>query len=324
MPLSEFDIIQKYFTSTATSREDVALGVGDDAALITPPSDQQLVIAIDTLVAGVHFPETTAPYDIGWKSLAVNLSDLAAMGAEPAWFTLALTLEQADEDWLAAFSAGLSNLASQSGVQLVGGDTTRGPLTITVQVAGYVPSGQALKRSGANPGDEIWISGTPGDAALGLQCAQNRIQGDIGMSEYLRERLDRPQPRTHLGMALRGLASACIDVSDGLLADLQHLCEASGHGATLHLPDIPLSDAAHQVIERYPDYADLPLLGGDDYELCFTAPAKQHAAVQALGKTDIPVSCIGRIEAEAGVRCLEQGGQLHRTAVLGYQHFGDR
>ncbi|MGD8408500.1 MAG: thiamine-phosphate kinase [Thiohalophilus sp.] len=324
MPLSEFDIIQKYFTFNASQREDVALGVGDDAALITPPAGQQLAVAIDTLVAGVHFPETTDPYDIGWKSLAVNLSDLAAMGAEPAWFTLALTLEQADEEWLAAFSAGLSNLASQSGIQLVGGDTTRGPLTISVQVAGYVPIGQALKRSGVNSGDEIWVSGTPGDAALGLQCAQDRIQGDNSMIEYLRGRLDRPQPRTQLGMALRGLASACIDVSDGLLADLQHLCEASDCGASVHFHDIPLSNAARQAIGMYPDYADLPLLGGDDYELCFTAPAKQHDAVQALGNADLPVSCIGRIEAEAGVRCLDEGGELRGTAVRGYQHFGDR
>ncbi|MDR9435692.1 MAG: thiamine-phosphate kinase [Thiohalophilus sp.] len=324
MSLSEFDIIARYFAQATPGREDVVLGIGDDAAVIEPPAGQQLVVAIDTLVAGVHFPLDTEPYDIGWKALAVNLSDLAAMGAEPAWLTLALTLEHNDEDWLAAFSRGLADLAGQYGLQLVGGDTTRGPLTITVQVAGYLPPGQALTRQGAAPGDEIWVSGTLGDAALGLRLMQGELDASSSASEELCRRLNRPQPRLALGRALRGMASSCIDISDGLLADLGHLCAAADCGAGLQYADLPLSSAARQLIATDPGLGELPLIGGDDYELCFTAPASQHAAIRSLvTQLDCPLTCIGQIESEHGIRCQEQDGRTRNVSGHGYRHFNE-
>jgi len=324
MPISEFDIIARYFSQATAARDDVVLGIGDDAALIDPPAGQQLAVAIDTLVAGVHFPLETDPYDIGWKALAVNLSDLAAMGAQPAWLTLSLTLEDPDERWLTAFSRGLSELARQAGVQLVGGDTTRGPLTVTVQVAGYLPPGQALMRQGAAPGDEIWVSGTLGDAALGLRLVQGELEASHSAGEQLCQRLNRPQPRLPLGIALRGIASSCIDISDGLLADLEHLCTAVDCGASLQYADLPLSSTARQLIETDPGLGDLPLIGGDDYELCFTAPAKWHGDIQALATQLVcPLTCIGRIELESGIRCFEQDGRPRSVTGQGYRHFSE-
>ncbi|MDY6979687.1 MAG: thiamine-phosphate kinase [Pseudomonadota bacterium] len=324
MSLSEFDIIARYFSQATAERDDVVLGIGDDAAVIEPSAGQQLVVAIDTLVAGVHFPLDTEPYDIGWKALAVNLSDLAAMGAEPAWLTLALTLEHNDEEWLGAFSQGLADLAGQYGVQLVGGDTTRGPLTVTVQVAGYLPAGQALTRKGARPGDEIWVSGTLGDAALGLRIVQGQLKADDAAKATLHRRLDRPRPRLALGMALRGMAGSCIDISDGLLADLGHLCTAGDCGAGLRYADLPLSSAARQLIATDPGLGELPLIGGDDYELCFTAPASRHADIRSLAtQLDYPLTCIGQIETERGIRCQEQDGRMKNVSGHGYRHFNE-
>lgn len=322
MPLTEFDIITRYFSQATASRDDVVLGIGDDAALIVPPDGQQLAIAIDTLVAGVHFPVQTDPYDIGWKALAVNLSDLAAMGAEPAWFTLALTAEQADEAWLSAFSQGMADLAGHYNMQLIGGDTTRGPLTVTVQIGGYVPGDQALHRQGARMGDEIWVSGTPGDAALGLRLMQEGIPVDQTTGEFLTGRLNRPQPRVELGMALRDLATSCIDISDGLVADLGHICDASDCGALLRFEQLPVSRIARQVIMDYPDYANLPLAGGDDYELCFTAPGDSHALIQAVAdRLDCALTLIGEITAGPGVSCLDGQGQPMPLTRSGYRHF---
>ncbi|TDY01696.1 thiamine-phosphate kinase [Thiohalophilus thiocyanatoxydans] len=324
MPLSEFDIIARYFAQATPGRDDVVLGIGDDAAVIDPPAGQQLAVVIDTLVAGVHFPLETDPYDIGWKALAVNLSDLAAMGAEPAWLTLALTLEQSDEQWLAGFSRGLSELAGQYGLQLVGGDTTRGSLTVTVQVAGYLPPGQALTRQGAAPGEEIWVSGTLGDAALGLRLVQGGLEAGDSAAEQLCGRLNRPQPRLSLGIALRGMASSCIDISDGLLADLGHVCAAADCGAALQYADLPLSSAARDLIAADSGLGDLPLIGGDDYELCFTAPADRHTDIQVLaGQLDCPLTRIGRIEVEPGIRCLEQDGSPRSVTGQGYRHFNE-
>ncbi|MFO8024989.1 thiamine-phosphate kinase [Thiohalophilus sp.] len=324
MPLTEFDIIARYFAQATPGRKDVVLGIGDDAAVIDPPAGQQLAIAIDTLVAGVHFPFDTEPYDLGWKALAVNLSDLAAMGAEPAWLTLALTLEHNDEDWLAAFSRGLADLAAQYDLQLVGGDTTRGPLTVTVQVAGYLPPGEALTRQGAAPGDEIWVSGTLGDAGLGLRIAQGRLEAGDVVKETLCRRLDRPPPRLAAGIALRGIASSCIDISDGLLADLGHLCAAADCGARVHYADLPLSSAARPFIEANSELGDLPLIGGDDYELCFTAAASRHADIRSLAtQLDCPLTCIGQIETEHGIRCQQPDGQLKSLSGQGYRHFNE-
>ncbi len=237
--MSEFDLIRDYFTDVGARRTDVDLGVGDDCALLEVPAGQQLAISIDTLAAGTHFLPDCDPESLGHKSLAVGLSDLAAMGAEPAWATLALTLPDHDPGWIAAFSRGFAALAGAHGVSLVGGDTTRGPLSVTVQVHGLVPAGRAIRRSGAAPGDRVYVSGTLGDAGLALR----RILSGEPVDPVARARLERPTPRVALGLALRGVASAMIDVSDGLAADLGHILAASGVGAEIDLTALPLSAA---------------------------------------------------------------------------------
>ena len=268
MPDSEFDIIARYFKRQRPERDDVLLGIGDDAALLQVPAGQQLVVAVDTLVAGRHFPEQTSAADIGYKALAVNLSDLAAMGATPAWATLSLTLPAVDGSLVTGICRWIFCLADEYSVALVGGDTTRGPLSVTVQVHGFIEPGKALRRDAANPGDAVFVSGVPGEAACALKQV---LQGETP-ADTLLQRLNRPQPRVSLGQSLVGLASAAIDVSDGLLADLGHLLSASGCGATLWPDQLPSSPAlqalpAGQVL-------DCQLNGGDDYELCFTAPCR--------------------------------------------------
>ncbi|WP_240097464.1 thiamine-phosphate kinase [Thermomonas flagellata] len=310
----EFDLIARIRRRVA-ARADVVLGIGDDCALLAPPPGMLLAVTTDTLNAGVHFPADTAPTDLGWKALAVNLSDLAAMGAQPAWCTLALSLPQADAAWLDAFCDGFLALAQDYGMTLVGGDTTRGPLAITVTAHGCVPAGAALRRDGAGVGDEVWVSGTLGDAAAAL--AQWRA--GHAMAPALRARLDRPMPRVALGLALRGVASSCIDISDGLLADLAHVCRASGVGAEIAADALPASPAL-QAAFAGDRRRVLQATGGDDYELCFTAPAAQREAVQALGaRLGLPLARIGRIVAGSEVRCtgLDGFGPL----APGYQHF---
>ncbi|HID49589.1 MAG TPA: thiamine-phosphate kinase, partial [Chromatiales bacterium] len=276
MPLSEFEIIRRYFDHRSPSAAEVIKGIGDDAALLGARPGADLVIAIDTLVEAVHFPPETLADDIGYKALAVNLSDLAAMGAEAAWFTLALTLPRPDVFWLADFSRGLFELADEAGVRLVGGDTTRGPLTVTVQAGGYVPRGQALLREGARPGDLIYVTGTLGDAALALALWRQDSGRVAANHPGLWARLNRPPARWREGQALRGLARCAIDISDGLLADLGHLLEGGDIGARVRLDAIPVSDAAREVLERHPDWQPLLWQGGDDYELCFcVAPDRQ-------------------------------------------------
>jgi thiamine-monophosphate kinase len=302
--VDEFGLIARYFAAGFPARRDVRLGVGDDAALCLPPPGMELAIAIDTLVAGVHFPLSTAPADIGYKALAVNLSDLAAMAAEPAWFTLALTCPQADPAWLAEFSHGLRQAAELGGVALIGGDTTRGPLSVTVQITGFAPPGQALRRNGARPGDGIYVTGTLGDAGLALRG----VLAGTPVAPELLQRLNRPTPRIQEALALRGIATSAIDISDGLLADLGHILEASGVGANVRLAQIPLSP-----VMREAGAWELALSAGDDYELCFTAP--DHAA--------LPANCtrIGVIDAAAGLRCFTASGGLWQPETAGYQHF---
>jgi thiamine-monophosphate kinase len=312
----EFALIQR-IRARVRARPDVALGIGDDAALLTVPPGHQLVVTSDTLVAGVHFPPETAPADIGWKSLAVNLSDLAAMAATPAWCTLALTLPEADEAWLDAFLDGFFELADQHGVALVGGDTTHGPLSITITAHGFVPEGQALRRDGAKAGDEIWVTGTLGDAAGALQ--QWRARGPA--SAKLRYRLDRPTPRIHAGLALRGLATAGIDISDGLAADLGHVLNASGLGARIDLGRLPTS---RTLADHFDEQARWPLqlAGGDDYELCFTAPASAAFAIeQAMSECGVSATVIGQLETEPGLRCTTPDGADYTPPRAGYQHF---
>jgi thiamine-monophosphate kinase len=320
MSATEFDIIRRYFMRQPVKRKEVLAGIGDDAAVLQLPLDRDLLVCIDTLVAGVHFPEDTPAAAIGHKALAVNLSDLSAMGAEAAWATLALTLPELDPVWLEAFADGFFALAGRQGVQLVGGDTTRGPLTITVQAHGFAPQGQALRRTGAQAGDRIYVTGTLGDAALALRLR------DAAAAE-LRARLDYPEPRLAAGRVLRGLASAAIDISDGLLADLGHLLEDNGLGASLQIDDLPRSGAfiaALQGQDTVPGklFYDLPLSGGDDYELCFTVPERCCAEVeQRLNELPCGCTAIGIIEAQPGIRCYLQGGGSYQPAGTGYLHF---
>jgi thiamine-monophosphate kinase len=319
MALSEFQLIADYFTRQAVRRADVALGIGDDAALLRVPAGQCLAVSIDTLVEGVHFLPDIAPADLGYRALAVNLSDLAAMGAQPAWATLALTMPRVDESWLAQFSAGFFALAQPHRVQLVGGNTTRGPLSISVQVHGFVPEEQALKRSGARPGDLIFVTGTLGDAAIGLQAALRKITVAPEHVQFAAQRWLRPSPRVAEGLALRGVASACIDISDGLLADLGHVCAASLVGARITVEDTPVSTLFNSAGQG--DWT-LPLCAGDDYELCFTAAPERRAYVEELFRAfACGVTCIGVIESAPGVRCEMHDGRAFVPAQRGYDHF---
>ncbi|MBI3775894.1 MAG: thiamine-phosphate kinase [Gammaproteobacteria bacterium] len=319
MALSEFQLIENYFTRQTVTRADVALGIGDDAALLRVPSGQALAVSIDTLVEGVHFLPEIAPADLGYRALAVNLSDLAAMAAQPAWATLALTVPRIDEPWLEQFSAGFFALAQQHGVQLVGGNTTRGPLSISVQVHGFVPETQALQRRGARAGDLIFVTGTLGDAALGLQAALKKIVLDPVPAQFAAQRWLRPVPRVDEGLALREIASACIDISDGLLADLGHVCDASRAGARIFVEQVPVSTLFHAAGNGN---WNLPLSAGDDYELCFTAAPQHRARVEALFRRfACGVSCVGVIESMPGVRCQMNDGRSLVPAQRGYDHF---
>jgi thiamine-monophosphate kinase len=314
----EFDLIRR-IRERAPRRADVHLGIGDDAALLRVPAGQLLALSTDTLNAGVHFPPETTASDLGWKALAVNLSDLAAMGAMPAWCTLSLSLPEADAAWIDAFLDGFLALAGEHEVALVGGDTTRGPLSITVAVQGFVPETLALRRDGARAGDDIWITGTTGEAAGAL--AQWRAGGAIDPG--LRARLDRPTPRIAAGLALRGLASACIDVSDGLLADLGHVLAASGIGAELELVRWPVSTALQSHFDDDARIA-LQLGGGDDYQLCFTAAPDRRAAIEAaLAPSGTPATRIGTTCSEPGIRVLGTDGQPWHGTARGWDHFGE-
>ncbi len=318
MPLDEFAIIDRFFRRPSR-RDDVRVGIGDDAAVLQVPAAAELVVALDTLVEGVHFPEQTDPFAIGWKALAVNLSDLAAMGAEPAWFTLALTLPEADAAWLAEFSRGLFTLAEEWNLALVGGDTTRGPLTLSIQVAGHVPPGEALLRRGARTGDGLYVTGTLGDAAAALRDWQAGRAEDPA----LRGRLDRPAPRLRTGMGLRGLARCAIDISDGLLADLARLLAASpGNGARLEREALPVSAALRRRLAAEPALWAGVLDGGDDYELLFCAPPEREADLSALAaRTGETITRIGTITAEPGIVLEDADGRRQTVTPHGYAHF---
>jgi thiamine-monophosphate kinase len=320
MPAGEFELIERHFTRRGAQREDVLAGVGDDGALVAGPPDGALVLALDTIVEGVHFPAEFDARFVGHRALAVNLSDLAAMGAEPAWALLGLTLPAVDEHWITGFSAGLDALARRHGVALVGGDTTRGPLTVTVTLAGTVPPGQAIYRDGARAGDDLWISGTPGDAAAGLAILQGRLPAQGRARDALLGRFQLPQARVALGIALRGIATACIDVSDGLSGDLEKLCRASGVGADIESRELPLSAGLCSVagLEARIGFA---LGGGDDYELLFTADPAERARIAALD-AGVVLKRIGTVSETAGVRV--DGSVPERDAGHGFDHFADR
>jgi len=316
----EFSLIDRIRERTAQARDDVHLGIGDDAALVAVPSGQELAVAIDTLVEGVHFPLGTLASDVGWKSLAVNLSDLAAMSATPAWALLAMTLPKGDSDFIDGFATGFAQLAQPYRLALVGGDTTRGPLTISVAVHGFVPHGKALTRAGAKPGDVIFVTGTLGDAAAGLQLLQGQRNNDA-RAHFLVERLNRPTPRVAAGLALRGHATACIDVSDGLLADLGHLCKASGVGAEVDASLLPRSSA---LLDLFDDTTsrDFALSGGDDYELCFTVSSQHTATVQAdLARLGCGATKIGRIVEGGDIGVRGADGNALEQHHRGWDHF---
>jgi thiamine-monophosphate kinase len=324
MPLGEFDLIAKYFTRP-TPR--AVLGVGDDCALLQPAVGMQWAVSCDMLVEGRHFLSTVPPERLGHKALAVNLSDLAACGARPLAFTLALALPRADEAFLAGFSQGLWALADAHGIELVGGDTTAGPLNLCITVFGEVPPGQALRRDGARAGDELWVSHPPegglGDARLALEGFRGRVHLLGDDFDTVRRAMEQPQPRVALGLALRGVASAAIDLSDGLVGDLGHVLQRSGVGALLQTDALPISP----VLARQPRERQLhcALAGGDDYELLFTAAPDRRVQVQAAAAAaGVAVRCIGRIEAGAGLRLVDaQGATLPPLALHGFDHFRD-
>jgi thiamine-monophosphate kinase len=312
----EFDLIARIRARCAT-RPGVLLGIGDDAALLQVPASVQLVVAMDTLNAGVHFPQETSPADLGWKALAVNLSDLAAMGAQPAWCTLSLSMPQADAAWIDGFLDGFLELALMHDVALVGGDTTRGPLSVCVTAHGFVETGSALLRSGARVGDDIWASGTLGDAAGALA----RMQAGNAVDPELRVRLDRPTPRIELGRALRGIANACIDVSDGLLADLGHVCMASTVGAEVEIDALPATAALRSAFDEG-SRRTLQATGGDDYELCFTAGESKRSELESVARASgVDATRIGRIIEGEGVVALDAGGKRWFPTRGGYAHF---
>ncbi|TLY57022.1 MAG: thiamine-phosphate kinase [Gammaproteobacteria bacterium] len=320
MPLTEFELIERYFRDCGAARSDVIAGIGDDAALVAVPPDTELVVATDTLVAGVHFPEGSPAASIGHRALAVNLSDLAAMGARAAWALLALTIPRAEEAWLAEFAAGLAALARAHGVALVGGDTTRGPLTVTVQLLGTVPPGAALRRCGGRAGDALFVSGTPGDAAAGLALEERRLAAEPLALAYLRERFLRPTPRMALGERLRGHASACIDVSDGLLGDAGKLAQASQTGVEISFAAVPVSEPLVRAVGEE-QARTLALTGGDDYELLFAVhPEKVSAMLADLPPERWGYTRIGALRAAPGAEVLREGTVM-QFSHSGYQHF---
>ena len=323
--MGEFDLIRRYFQRPVRR---AALGVGDDCALLAPAPGMQLAISSDMLVEGRHFFADVNPRLLGHKALAVNLSDLAASGARPLAFTLALSLPRADEDWISEFATGLLTLADAHDCELIGGDTTGGPLNICITVFGEVPAGQALLRSGARAGDEIWVSGTLGDARLALEAMLGHAPLPAELLQQARQRLEAPTPRVALGLALRGIASSALDVSDGLLGDLGHILELSSVGATVDSRcTTPLMAAAAYPHDAWQFDSKLQqqctLAGGDDYELCFTAPAARHADVLAAGAASgTTVHRIGRIDAEPGLRVIDANGALLQNRWKSFDHFG--
>lgn len=326
MPLGEFELIERFFRGPAAAmarrRGDVVLGIGDDAALLRVPEGRQLVAALDTLVEGRHFPVGSPPRSIGHRALAVNLSDLAAMGADPAWCLLSLTLPSADEAFLGEFAAGLLELATLHGVALVGGDTTAGPLAIAVQALGFVDAGTAMHRAGAAAGDLLFVSGTPGDAVAGLRIAMAAAPQPLpdAHRDALLERFHFPEPRMALGRALRGIASACIDVSDGLAADAGKLAAASGCAAAIEVERLPLSASLRAFADER-GAQQLALSGGDDYELCFAVPPSRVQELDAkLADVKCRITRIGQLEPGSGVMLIE-GGRRSARGFPGYDHF---
>ncbi len=317
MSLGEFELISRYFTRRV---QRANVGVGDDCALLSAEPHTQWCVSSDMLVEGRHFVSTVMPQRLGHKALAVNLSDLAACGAEPVAFTLALALPRADETFLAGFAAGLWALAERHRIELVGGDTTAGPLNICITVFGSVPQGQALLRSGAQAGDELWVSGTLGDARAALECLRGTLALPGAAFEQLRRAMEMPEPRVALGMALRGIASSAIDLSDGLVGDLGHLMSRSQLAARVNVDALPRSELLAGL--PAPLQHEFVLRGGDDYELLFSAPPQHHDAVRAAARAaGVPVSLIGHFEAGSGLQLADAAGRVIDAPGAGFDHF---
>ena len=318
MSVGEFDIIEKYFKQLTHSRDDVLVAIGDDCALMLPDQGKLLAVTTDTLVAGTHFFEDTDPFKLGHKCLAVNLSDLAAMGADPSWVSLALTLPEVNEDWLTSFAKGFAALANQFNVQLIGGDTTKGPLSITLTAHGQVQPGRVLTRAGASKDDLVYISGQLGSAAMALK---KYFSEDSIIPAELENALLAPEPRVQLGQLLTGLATSCIDISDGLLADLGHVCDASACGAEIHLEKLPCHPLVTGEIQTSGNW-ELPLSGGDDYELCFTIPPSLKAKFEEITRdSDLQLTQIGKITESARVEVFDESGKIVDLVKHGYTHF---
>lgn len=319
--MKEFDIIDNYFLSRSFQRKDVQIGIGDDCAVTTVPEGQQLVTTTDTLLEGVHFPVATSGRAVAHKAVAVNLSDLASMGAEPSWISLSLSLPEVDKAWLNDFSTCLQELTEYYSVQLIGGDTVQGPLAVTITAQGFVPKGQALTRSRAKPGDWIYVTGSLGDAGLGLKLSQDDAAIDNQHKSFLLDRFNFPTPRLLVGTTLRRIAHSCIDVSDGVLSDLNHILYASQCGATLQLEKLPLSEAMRESVS-HEEAIEYALTAGDDYELLFTLPEEQKGNVEvALANCNVSATCIGQITGNAEKLELKLGDKQYVLSTEGYQHF---
>ncbi|MGA8147632.1 MAG: thiamine-phosphate kinase [Gallionellaceae bacterium] len=316
--MSEFDLIRRYFTRACPGAE---LGVGDDAALLRVDNGMELAVSTDMLVSGTHFFPGADPFLLGHKTLAVNLSDMAAMGAQPRWATLALSLPQAEEAWLQKFSDGFFSVAQRFGVELVGGDTTRGPLNLCVTILGLVPQGMALRRAGAQAGDDVWVSGKLGDAALALAHLQGKVRLSAEELAACSDSLHRPEPRVALGQLLRGVAHGAIDISDGLLADLGHILECANVGAEIKFDALPVSRVLRSRLDQ-PVGKHCALAGGDDYELCFTAPIARRNDLEDISMNlDLPLTRIGAIVAGNGCKVLAADGNVISIGEAGYDHF---
>jgi thiamine-monophosphate kinase len=316
---SEFQIIEHYFKKNKSNVAGIIKGIGDDAAVVDVSNQSNLIISMDTLIEGVHFPKNTSPYEIGIKALAVNLSDLAAMGATPAWFTLALTLPDSESEWLKNFSHGLFDIASEYNIDLIGGDTTRGPLSITIQIAGYVSDSKIMYRSGAQINDDIYVSGYLGDAGAGLQLLSNPSQIKK-TSDYLVNRLNRPTPRVTVGKHIRQFTNACIDISDGLITDLKHIIELSECGAKINVDKLPISDEL-KTTQNLESCYQLALSAGDDYELCFTAAENHSEKIKRIAAQDkVLLTKIGKISNGSEFQCYFNN-QPYEINYNGYEHF---
>ncbi|WP_025821142.1 thiamine-phosphate kinase [Shewanella marina] len=318
--MKEFQLIEHYFKSHRQPRKDVLIGIGDDCALVYPSPEQAIAISCDTLVEGTHFFPNIPAAALGYKSLAVSLSDLASMGAQPAWFTLALTMPKVDSDWLEAYSNGLFEAADYYGIALVGGDTTRGPLAITITVQGLMPKDKALTRSGAKVGDWLYVTGTLGDSALGLDLLRGKQQAATSDYDYLVNRHYKPTPRVLAGHCLRGLASSCIDLSDGLVSDIKHILKASTVGAVVDVDAVPLSPQLSGCVDQH-QALSYALSGGEDYELMFTvAEANRGPLEKSLIENGVHFTKIGQISAGNELQ-LQQQGKAYNVSHLTFEHF---